>query len=65
MLTDGVVVAAGKPLEVLTRENIQRVFGIEGHAEVLDGGVDFTLFGCNCHNDDISPRGHGPEDNMK
>ena len=67
MLADGGVVAEGKPIDVLSKANIQRVFGIDGHAEILDGGVDFTIFGCNCHNDDVIDRDdiHGDHTDQK
>lgn len=45
MLADGVVFAEGTPLEVLTRENVQHVFGISGHADAdRSGSLDFLLF---------------------
>lgn len=45
MLSDGAVFAEGSPLEVLTRENVQHVFGISGHAAIdQSGNPDFCLF---------------------
>ena len=45
LLLDGNIVAEGKPVDVLTTENIQRVFGINGKAIVMpDGQTDFQMF---------------------
>lgn len=45
MLSDGVVFAEGQPLEVLTKENVQHVFGISGYADTDQSGkLDFRLF---------------------
>lgn len=45
MLSDGVTFAEGRPLEVLTRENVQHVFGIRGYADADPSGIlDFRLF---------------------
>ena len=45
MLADGVVYAEGAPLDVLTKENVQHVFGIDGYAQEDDYGIrDFILF---------------------
>ena len=44
MLADGVVYAEGTPLETLTRENVNHVFGIEGYAYEYAGALDFDLF---------------------
>ena len=45
LLLDGNIVAEGKPVDVLTTENIQRVFGINGNAIVMpDGQTDFQMF---------------------
>lgn len=45
LLSDGVVYAQGSPMEVLTRQNVSHVFGIDGYA-CLDsaGNRDFNLF---------------------
>lgn len=46
MLSDGVVFAEGEPLDVLTMENVQHVFGISGYAAAnQSGNLDFQLFG--------------------
>ena len=45
MIHDGRVFAEGRPLDVMTRENIRTVFEIEGYAEQKeDGNIDFTMF---------------------
>ena len=45
MISEGKVCAEGRPLEVLTRENVRRVFGIEGYAKQEEpSGIDFSLF---------------------
>ena len=46
MLDDGKVYVQGAPLDVLSRENVEHVFRISGHAWSNDNGVrDFALFG--------------------
>ena len=46
MLADGKVYAEGEPLDVLNKQNVEHVFGIEGYAvKEEDGTVDFKLFG--------------------
>lgn len=45
MLSDGVVYAQGTPMEVLTRENVSHVFGINGYGCTYGPGIrDFNLF---------------------
>lgn len=45
MLCDGAVYAEGAPLEVLTRENVLRVFGISGFAYTnQENKLDFSIF---------------------
>lgn len=45
MLRDGTVFAQGEPLDVLTRENVSQVFGIQGYACVNEqGSRDFSIF---------------------
>ncbi len=45
MIADGVVYAQGTPGEVLTKENVRHVFGIEGYAKYTEqAGMDFSLF---------------------
>ena len=46
MLADGKTYAQGTPTEVLTKENVRHVFGIDGYAEKDESGIlDFKLFG--------------------
>lgn len=45
MISEGVVYAEGHPLDVLTRENVRKVFGISGYSvKYGDGILDFNLF---------------------
>ncbi len=37
LLNEGEVVAHGTPVEVLTADNVQKVFGVNGYAKVYDG----------------------------
>ena len=44
MICDGVVYAQGTPQQVLSRENVSHVFGVNGYASASDCGGDFVLF---------------------
>ncbi len=44
LLSDGMVAAKGKPLEVLSARLVRQVFGIRGEAYDAGGQVDFSLF---------------------
>lgn len=44
MLCDGKVYAQGAPQQVLSRENVSHVFGVNGYASANDCGGDFVLF---------------------
>ena len=44
MLCDGGVYAQGTPQQVLSRENVSHVFGVNGYASTSDCGGDFVLF---------------------
>ena len=47
VMADGVTFAEGPPLEVLSCDNVRRVFGVHGYAEKSPEGVlDFSLFEC-------------------
>ena len=47
VMADGVTFAEGPPLEVLSCDNVRRVFGVHGYAGLSDQGVlDFSLFEC-------------------
>ena len=47
VMADGVTFAEGAPLEVLSCDNVRRVFGVHGYAGRSDQGVlDFSLFEC-------------------
>ena len=43
MICDGEVYAQGTPRQVLSRENVRHVFGVDGYASASDCG-DFVLF---------------------
>lgn len=44
MICDGEVYAQGIPQQVLSRENVSHVFGVNGYASTSDCGGDFVLF---------------------
>lgn len=45
MISGGKVFAQGEPLDVLTKENVRQVFGINGHATADENDIkDFSLF---------------------
>ena len=44
MICDGEVYAQGTPQQVLSRENVSHVFGVNGYASASDCGGDFVLF---------------------
>ena len=44
VVCDGEVYAQGTPQQVLSRENVSHVFGVNGYASTSDCGGDFVLF---------------------